>query len=808
MARQLVSPLMEILAKDINAFRKTADKTLLDVFLGNSLPRLPAFIGGSFRATISGANIDVENGICFQEIPQTDGSSNLRIAHLEDDQTLTINLPPNAGTTKKDLIECRSIIEDLPEESRKFNEVAGVTSKNTVVQNKWSAEVRVRENVVANATGGYDAAEGWVAVALVNSNNVGIVSIEDQRNFYNLFDPDFFSRYGRKNISFSRRWDGILLVEVPFEFSDLVSKASQISVRRMTEETYGETTSNTVIRTGAMRLTAPTSGRSQRSLRPASQRLFQGRRTNLFRATARWNDQLSPTTSEIGYTDPYPSRSGRNWTDDLNYAPAYFRFFLGTPGSEAVQGGTPHNSISQFSLSTFSQSLLNALTAAGIYILFSNSSAPSLTNCIIWQLMKSVLTYPRPRGRSTNRQLFFAGLNDSVDNPNGNSPSPPIHRAINAALASHYIQVMTVNPILNTVIGGSTKYNLSGAVNITDFFQLKSLEYDISTNTIKFVLRDTSAGATVFPAEGRVFNEVSIRAGSVNKWSRLIGDFASGRGSVSIAGVEATYTYPMNQTEAATFERDLASQISNLSIRFSVSDQVSTPIRRANILRPTTDYTVIEEGLKTYVRFSDSLDVENNDDMIFSHIIPQELVDVGSGGTPEEQTAAVQIEALKQQLNALTAKVNINEADIDTLENQAALADVIFFYGVLSAGAKNSATRTNFRSNAHTSPLVAAALANPANRTSRTVSSLLTVGARIDFNSGVVAGYYAPWIAIKQEDLTANASLLILGVQGDESRFWTQVGTTDVGGDTYNLYLRTSLLSEGKSLVVSIKEYS
>ena len=272
MPRTLVYPLQEILSKDINNLRNTADKTLLDVVLGNALPRLPAFIGGSFRVSISGSNVIVSPGICFQNIPQTDGSANTRIIHLEIAESLAINLPGTSGITKRDLVECRSIIENLPEESRKYDQAGTVVRRNTVTMNKWSAEVRIKENVVADAQGNYQPSLGWVAVALVESTNTSIQRVTDHRNYYNLFDPDFFSVYGRKNISFHKAYDGVLLIEVPFEFSDLVPKLQQISVRRLTKEKYGAITVTDKHNTN-FALNEPA---DRRTLKPRNQLTFNG----------------------------------------------------------------------------------------------------------------------------------------------------------------------------------------------------------------------------------------------------------------------------------------------------------------------------------------------------------------------------------------------------------------------------------------------------------------------------------------------------------------------------------------------------
>ena len=249
MARQLVYAHEEILAKDINNFRNSMEKTLFESFIGNALPSLPAFIGRSFLASIDGTDIEIKKGIGFQEVAQSDDSTDVRLIKLDADHTMTPNLP--ASGDKVDLIECKSTLADQPTEKRTYISGSNPVERPTVTMNKWASEIRIKENVTPDSEGVYTPSIGYVAVALVRSKSSGITSVTDLRSFYNMFDPDLFTLFGRKNLTISRVFDEVSLIEVPFEFSNFVPKIDQISVRKVEREQYippgsGDTTTYSI----------------------------------------------------------------------------------------------------------------------------------------------------------------------------------------------------------------------------------------------------------------------------------------------------------------------------------------------------------------------------------------------------------------------------------------------------------------------------------------------------------------------------------------------------------------------------------
>ena len=268
---------------------------------------------------------------------------------------------------------------------------------------------------------------------------------------------------------------------------------------------------------------------------------------------------------------------------------------------------------------------------------------------------------------------------------------------------------------------------------------------------------------------------------------------------------EATFSY--NLTSLDTLIKSSDSTYNDFDIDFRILSVTGEEIWRANSLRPTTDFTVIEEGLRTYVRLNDQYPFRNGDQIVISHVVPQELIEEGSGGVPEEQTSAAQIEALKQQINALTTKVSQNETDIDTLENQTAAADISFYHGIISVGGfVTPESRANATSISHLTPLARAELNNPADRTEKTVSSLLLAGALVTFNSSLTPGYYSLWVAIESNDVGTGA-LYVEGAGGDESDLWQNAGTAVLNSKNYTIYIRKQPIREGRSAKKVFKVY-
>ena len=180
----------EILAEDFNNLRNSYEKALFTSLVGQGIPSLPAFITNSFKCSqIPGNKISVNLGIGFQRIAQVDESTDIRLMNLESVTEIDINLP---GTgTQYDLIEARSVIVSEQNENRLYKRGGAVVSEATEVADKWSAEIQVKSNVTADANGVFTPSLGWVALAVIQTNSTGILSVTDLRTVYELFStPD------------------------------------------------------------------------------------------------------------------------------------------------------------------------------------------------------------------------------------------------------------------------------------------------------------------------------------------------------------------------------------------------------------------------------------------------------------------------------------------------------------------------------------------------------------------------------------------------------------------------------------------
>ena len=285
----------------------------------------------------------------------------------------------------------------------------------------------------------------------------------------------------------------------------------------------------------------------------------------------------------------------------------------------------------------------------------------------------------------------------------------------------------------------------------------------------------------------------------------------SGGTPIVTRGDTAEYTYNLTSLDQLIKSGD--STFADFTMEFDRRVFQGEEIWRANSLRggsvlsPTVDFKIEEEGLRTYVRLNDQYPFKSGDQLIFSHVIPQELIDAGSGGTPEEQTAAAQIAALRTALDALTRRVGENEGDISTLENQTAASDITFYYGIAAIpGGRTSGARTNAKSTSYLTPVVQAAMSNPASRTAKTVRSLLLSGSLVLYNSGQAAGYFTPWIAVEKSDI-GSTTLTMLGSGGAETTLWSPVGEVTVNSKVYSLYARTSPIINGRRIWVVFKSY-
>ena len=226
MARQIVYPHQEILAKDINNFINSMETIFFKSFIGNALPNLPAFIGTSFLCEINGSDMVVKKGIAFMEKDPapTDGSTPIALIQLTADKTVTVAdlgiALPAVGSTSQVSVGVKWSLTNKPSEDRTYTTGTGNEDRSTVTMNEWDSTFDYHA--------GTSAATGFVKIAEITLNSTGIQSIADNRNYFNMFDPDLFTLFGRKNLAINHVYDGSTnLIELPFEFSSAVDRVDQ-----------------------------------------------------------------------------------------------------------------------------------------------------------------------------------------------------------------------------------------------------------------------------------------------------------------------------------------------------------------------------------------------------------------------------------------------------------------------------------------------------------------------------------------------------------------------------------------------------
>ena len=542
MPRRLFYTKEELLAEDVNAIRNNYEKLVLDRFLSKAVPRIPAFIGGGFKPELDGNVVNVQPGIGLQRVPQTDGSSEIRLMALDAEQEMTFVLPA-AGQTKKDLIQARSVLVNEPNANRNFKVGASIVERSTVISQTWSAEVAVKAGVSPDAQGNYNADAGWVPVAVVSLNDTGITALEDARDFYNLFDPDFFSVYGRKNVSFHKAWDGIPLIEVPFEFSDLVEKIDQVSVRRLTKERYGEVVISNKYDTD-FSLNEPTASRS--TLRPLTSLRFLGAQSNKVELIRQSLDASRTGAYRLYINNTKWAQGNFGEQDIWGISVWLWGRWKNSISGQRQQGASDSYSSGGIIWGAFIDDVradqYGAIPTAGIYILLLNSDNSR------W------LAYRIPRSRlrhDSNNDLQIAMSYGSAD---PSIPNAPIAKNSDWRFDINNIIISTNNPIITQP--GESKYLIPARLTIADFFAVDSITYDPDTNSIAITLSALTSQHSEFPSLGRVWNRVVIKKGTERRLAFDIDETNVVVNAPAFGRVSATYTYQLTTQEALIKDTD------------------------------------------------------------------------------------------------------------------------------------------------------------------------------------------------------------------------------------------------------------
>ena len=791
MSRQLFYQREEIIAEDFNQLRNSTEKSVFESFLGKALPKIPAFISRGFKVSINGNNVNIEPGIGFQRIAQTDGSTSVRPIVLEATHEISINLP-SVGVTRTDLIECQSNIVNDPPESRRFKSGPVVVDRQTIISNKWSNSIRIRENVSADSQGNYTPSIGWVVLAIVESTSTGIQSITDLRTAFNVFDPDFFSTYGKKNISFTKVYDGINLIQVPFQFSELVSKLSQISVRRLTKERYSPQAITAQKYNTDFPLTAP----SASSRRIVKQNFLSFNSRDVILSTQEAVESLVLTN--FGRIPVYRYISGvsnNSWLDNPGspYEANYSGVLFNLAHTYALNNNMVRLAIGN--LNEFSVKHSQPFSPnQDLYILLWNSNAPlSLQNAFIYKINRENVIENSQAGETTGSHLRLSDDNDFVPG------LIPIYKSsLSVVYNINRARVSTVNPLVGAE--ANPRYEHKTEINISSFYTIDEIIYNPDIKQLKFNLIDKTVGSSVFPNAGRVFDRIRIKKGTEVRLTLNFTDL-----TVSLNGTTATYTY--NLTSQDTLIKMSDTDFANFNIEFDVLSTLGEQIWRANLMRggltlsPTVDFVLVEEGSKTYVRLNSQYPFRDDDQLIFSHIVTDDLIRTGSESTPGESTIEDQVEALMNSLNSLTTKVNQNEADIDALETPTPTQKT--FYGLLRLTPKNASNKTISQALASLSPLVNANALLPSARTEKTFKNLSFSGGLFRFNAPAIDGYFNPWIVINSADYTN----LVFKTEQEETSLWRQGADVTIDSVVYHVWIRTRPILRSRQLRVFVEDY-
>ena len=484
MGRRQFYPKQEILSKDFNQLRNSMEVALWERFIGKSIPKLPAFVGSGFEPKINGNTIQLSPGIGFQFVAQTDGSTNVRVISLSSQMDVAIALPA-AGVTEIDLIEVKSILQNQPTELRTFKVGAGsFEDRATAISNQWGAQVQILANVTVGVDGHYDPSNGFVAICAVKKNHTGILEVTDLRSFYNLFEPSFFNLFGRKNISFSHKYDGVNLVEVPWEFSSFVPKVEQISIRKFQRENYGGTT--TVLPTiysQTFGLTPPVG-----SIQTVTKRNFLGYNLGDLRVNYTGN-RSSPAqyipSSESGNLIYLNSRNLNHLTssvfgglDDDFYNILYYT-------------GRYKNNLAAIWWDDFNDQSISDLSAKDIYILFWKSSEgnPSLQNAVIYKITPAQRVFDRDSLYLRGVWIYAGGI-------------APIYKSGDISTQFNRFSISTENPLTQST--GEENYVYSGSeIAIPNFYTFKDINYNPNIKKIDVTLKDTTIMSSANSFVGR-----------------------------------------------------------------------------------------------------------------------------------------------------------------------------------------------------------------------------------------------------------------------------------------------------------------
>ena len=272
-----------------------------------------------------------------------------------------------------------------------------------------------------------------------------------------------------------------------------------------------------------------------------------------------------------------------------------------------------------------------------------------------------------------------------------------------------------------------------------------------------------------------VFNRLLVKKGNAQRLALQYSDL-----TVEKTENKATFSKVLTSLENLILDSDSA--YGDFSIEFlrGGSSAAGEAIWRANELRRGTDFTVVEEGQRTYIRLNSNYPWVTDDQILISHIVPQELIEGRVGG---RENLEDQINALQLELEAVKNKNRSQDSEIATLAGRTGgSASTTVYWGFGAKQAAGSRDVASVSAEARAGWLVTAA------RMSKATANL-AIGALIDATAPAAAGFYHFWVALPQGQVD---ELRIRGADGsDDTSEWVMVtGNFSVGAEPFSLYAR------------------
>ena len=584
MARQIVYPHEEILAKDINNFVNSMETIFFKSFIGNALPNLPAFIGTSFLCEISGSDMVIKKGIAFMEKnpAPTDGSTPIALIQLSADKTVTVAdlgiALPAVGSTAQVSVGVKWALTNKPSEDRTFTTGTGNEERSTVTMNEWDSTFDYHA--------GTSAATGFVKIAEITLNSTGIQSIADNRNYFNMFDPDLFTLFGRKNLAINHVYDGSTnLIELPFEFSSAVDRVDQVSVRKETRGSYNAGVVSSTRRTGNVTVGKPTTasiststGVGSRSARASGfesttanavnyAKISQNNLMSIFGVNfLNFGLNLNVSTGSIIYIFFFEDDTAITTVAELSQPLGssignnnlYLTLFYDNDNPKSLVRLNPNDTL-VFNLGNpnnwvYERYLIR--NSRGLYTVYIN-------------FIYTVAAFTRPEIRYFSPQQQLAPIYI------GNGSNISLVKNVQGNVSRIAAYFSTTNPVSQ---GSSIyEYKPSSALAIPSWtIKLKSFKFTPTSRELELKLEST---ASTFPSSGLVFSNFRVKKGTQVRFNTPITNFDSR----STSGNEATYTETLT-TQQANALFTSSETLNDVSFEFDISSGTTLPTKDYELL--------------------------------------------------------------------------------------------------------------------------------------------------------------------------------------------------------------------------------